>query len=123
LALVAGCGQGSATGEVSGTVRVDGEQAPTGSSITFVPADGKSPTAGALIQDGKYTTRVAVGPAKVQIRAPKTIAKSKAAKQAGPGAEGDRVEESLPAKYNDDTTLTYDVKPGTNSKDWDLKTR
>jgi hypothetical protein len=123
LALAAGCGPGSGTGEVSGTVRVDGELAPPGSSITFVPSDGKSPTAGALIQDGKYTTRVAVGPAKVQVRAPKTVAKSKAAKQAGPGAEADLVEESLPARYNDDTTLTFDVKPGTNTKDWELKTR
>jgi hypothetical protein len=123
LALAAGCGQGSGTGEVSGTVRVDGELAPPGSSITFVPADGKSPTAGALIKDGKYTTRVPIGPAKVQVRAPKTIAKPKAAKQQGPGADADLVEESLPAKYNDNTTLTFDVKPGANTKDWDLKTR
>jgi hypothetical protein len=116
LALAAGCGQGAATGEVSGTVRVDGQPAPPGSSITFVPADGKSPTAGALIENGKYTTRVPVGPAKVQIRAPKTAARLKAARQAGPGAEGDLVEESLPAKYNDNTTLTYDVKAGANTK-------
>jgi hypothetical protein len=33
------------------------------------------------------------------------------------------VEESLPAQYNDRTTLTYDVKPGRHTKDWDLKTR
>jgi hypothetical protein len=123
LALAAGCGPGPGTGEVSGTVMVDGQPAPPGSSITFVPADGKSPTAGALIENGKYTTRVPVGPAKVQVRAPKTVAKPKAGKQAGPGADADLVEESLPAKYNDNTTLTYDVKPGTNTKDWDLKTR
>jgi hypothetical protein len=123
LALAAGCGQGPGTGEVRGTVTVDGQPAPPGSSITFVPADGKAPTAGALIENGKYTARVPVGPAKVQVRAPKTVAKPKAGKQEGPGAEGDLVEESLPAKYNDSTTLTYDVKPGTNTKDWDLKTR
>jgi len=123
LALAAGCGPGPGTGEVSGTVTVDGQPAPPGSSITFVPADGKAPTAGALIEDGRYTARVPVGPAKVQVRAPKSIAKRKAGKREGPGAEGDLVEESLPAKYNDSTTLTYDVKPGTNTKDWDLKTR
>jgi hypothetical protein len=123
LALAAGCGPGADTGEVTGTVRVDGQPAPPGSSITFVPADGKSPTAGALIENGRYTTRVPVGPAKVEVRAPKTIARPKAAKQEGPGADADRVEESLPAKYNDNTTLTHDVKPGTNTKDWDLKTR
>jgi hypothetical protein len=122
LALAVGCGP-AGTGEVTGTVKVDGQPAPLGSSITFIPADGKSPTAGALIEDGKYTTRVPVGPSKVQIRAPKTVAKPKAAKQEGPGADADLVEESLPAKYNDNTTLTYDVKPGTQTKDWDLKTR
>ena len=122
LALAAGCGPGAGTGEVSGTVTVDGRPAPPGSSITFVPADGKGPTAGALIEDGKYTARVPVGPSKVQVRAPKTVAR-KAGKQAGPGAGSDLVEESLPAKYNDSTTLTYDVKPGAQTKDWDLKTR
>ena len=123
LALVAGCGPGAGTGEVTGTVKVDGQPAPPGSSITFIPTDGKSPTAGAVIEDGKYTTRVPVGPAKVQVRAPKTIAKPKAGKQEGPGAGSELVEESLPAKYNDNTALTYDVKPGTQTKDWDLKTR
>lgn len=122
LALAAGCGQGAATGEVTGTVWVDGQPAPPGSSITFVPTDGKGPTAGALIENGKYTTRVPVGPAKVEVRAPKTAARPKAGKQEGPGADADRVEESLPAKYNDSTTLTYDVKPGTQTKNWDLKT-
>jgi hypothetical protein len=123
LALAAGCGPGSGTGEVTGTVKVDGQLAPPGSSITFIPSDGKSPTAGALIENGKYTTRVPVGPAKVQIRAPKTIARPKAAKQEGPGAGSELVEESLPAKYNDNTTLSYDVQSGTQTKDWDLKTR
>ena len=122
-ALAAGCGPGSGTGEVSGAVTVDGQPAPPGSSITFVPADGKGPTAGALIENGKYTARVPVGPSKVQVRAPKAMPRSKAGKREGPGAETDWVEESLPAKYNDSTTLTYDVKPGAQTKDWDLKTR
>ena len=32
------------------------------------------------------------------------------------------MEESLPAKYNDETELTIDVKPGKNEQDYDLKT-
>src|SRR5207245_2545750 len=36
LALMVGCSQGPATGEVTGTVTVDGQMAPAGSSITFI---------------------------------------------------------------------------------------
>ena len=93
-----------------------------GSSITFIPTDGKSPTAGSPVENGKYTARVPVGTAKVEIRVPRTVGKPKAAK-AGPGAEGDLVEESLPAKYNDNTELRMEVKSGQNNKDWDLKSK
>ncbi|HET6572783.1 MAG TPA: hypothetical protein VFG68_04210 [Fimbriiglobus sp.] len=122
LATAAGCGGNATTGEVTGTVTVDGQTPPSGSSISFVPADGKSPTAGCLIEDGKYSTRVPVGTAKVEIRVPRVLGKPRAAKN-GPGAEGQLVEESLPEKYNARTELTFDVKPGTNEKNWDLKTK
>jgi hypothetical protein len=122
LAVTAGCGGDAATGEVTGTVTVDGQTPPPGSSISFVPTDGKSPTAGCLIEDGRYAARVPVGTAKVEIRVPRVIGKPRAA-QDGPGAEGELVEESLPEKYNAQTELTLDVKPGTNEKNWDLKTR
>jgi hypothetical protein len=46
---VAGCG-GEATGEVHGTVTVDGQPPPVGSSINFTPADGKG--GGATIEGG-----------------------------------------------------------------------
>lgn len=115
--LLAGCGDGPETGEVVGTVKVDGQTPPAGSSITFIPADGKTPNSGALIVEGRYSARVPVGMSKVEIRVPRPMkASGKAA--AGPG--GDRVEESLPAKYNDETELTLEVKKGKNEKDWDL---
>ncbi|MCI0463211.1 MAG: hypothetical protein L0Z62_40205 [Gemmataceae bacterium] len=121
LALAAGCSSGPATGDVTGTVTVDGKTPPSGSSITFIPTDGKSPTAGSLIEEGKYTARVPVGTAKVEIRVPRVIGKSKA--REGPGAGGDLVEESLPARYNDNTELKLDVKSGRNEKNWDLKSK
>jgi hypothetical protein len=121
LALAAGCGRGPATGEVSGTVTVDGNVPAPGSSITFLPADGKSPTAGALIHQGKYATQVPVGTAKVQVRVPRVVGKAKT--KEGPGAGRDKLEEALPAKYNDNTELTFDVKSGRNTKNWDLKAR
>jgi len=122
LALAAGCGDGPATGEVTGTVKVDGQTPPAGSSITFFPADGKSPSAGATLDDGRYTVRVPVGRARVEIRVPRPKARP-GPKAHGPGAEGGWIEESLPAKYNDKSELTFEVKSGTNKKDWELSTK
>jgi hypothetical protein len=84
--------------------------------------DGKSPTAGGVIEDGKYAVRVPVGMAKIEIRVPRPVSRSKEVK-AGPGAEGDWVEESLPAKYNDQSELRLDVRPGKNSQDFDLRSK
>jgi hypothetical protein len=125
LAL-AGCETGPAMGEVSGTVTVDGQTPAEGASITFFPTDGKSQTAGASIVQGRYTAQVPVGTAKVEIRAPRPAAGA-GGNTAGPGAAGPGgggfIEESLPAKYNNETTLTIDVKPGKNEKNWDLSTK
>src|SRR5262245_5215809 len=122
LLALAGCTGGSKTGVVSGAVTVDGQTPAAGSSISFFPSDGKAATAGALLEDGKYTVRVPVGTAKVEIRVPRAVSGAKG-EAAGPGPGGDRIEESLPARYNDNTELTYEVKPGRQEKNWELKTR
>jgi hypothetical protein len=119
LALLPGCEDGLRTAEVTGTVKVDGQIPPAGSSITFIPTDGKSQTAGAVLQEGRYSVRVPVGKSKVEIRVPRPVARP-GPKVQGPGSEGGLIEESLPAKYNDQTELAFEVKPGKNEKDWDL---
>jgi hypothetical protein len=119
LASLSGCDDGPRTAEVTGTVKVAGQIPPAGSSITFIPTDGKSQTAGAMLQDGRYSVRVPVGMTKVEIRVPRPVARP-GPKVQGPGSEGGLIEESLPAKYNDETELTFEVKPGKNEKDWDL---
>jgi hypothetical protein len=122
LLVAAGCADGPATGDVSGTVTINGQPPPPGASITFIPADGSSPTAGATIENGRYAAKVPVGRNKVQIRAPRATAK-KAAGQGGYTADGEIVEESLPDKYHDKTELTLDVVAGTTVKDWELSTK
>jgi len=119
LACLPGCEDGPRTGEVTGTVKVAGQIPPAGSSITFIPTDGKSQTAGAMLQDGRYSVRVPVGMSKVEIRVPRPVSRP-GSKVQGPGAEGGLIEESLPAKYNDQSELTFEVKPGKNEKNWDL---
>jgi hypothetical protein len=120
LAL-AGCNSDSASGEVTGTVTVNGETPPVGSSINFVPTGAGSSGGGGGITDGKYAVKLPVGNYKVEIRVPRPVKAGKVIKAGpGPGA-GVEIEESLPAKYNEKTELTFEVKPGKNEKNWELK--
>jgi hypothetical protein len=129
LALV-GCA-GEKTGEVTGTVTVDGQPAPLGSSISFASVDGKSAGGGGGIDAGKYTaTSLPVGPTKVRIIVPKFASgKAPGAPKAGPGAAGpgggdDRVVGELTLVTADgQSELTYEVKPGKQEKNWEMKTK
>jgi hypothetical protein len=121
LVVLAGCG-GESMGQVSGTVKVDGEPLKTG-AITFIPVDGKTQTAGGNIEAGRYSVKkVPVTVMKIEIRAPKVIGTKKL--YPTPDSETRPLTaEVLPARYNDQTELKLDVKSGTNVKDWDLKTK
>jgi hypothetical protein len=108
-------------GEVTGSVIVDGKPAQIG-SITFFPVDGKSTTAGAPLEGGKYTAKVPVGNFKVDIRVSKVVARRKLY-DTPDSPMIDEMAEVLPSRYNNDTELRLEVKPGKNEKDWDLKSK
>ncbi len=61
------------------------------------------------------------GKKRVQISAPRTkqVPQYKGSKEMMEIPEGDR----LPEKYNSKTELTFDVGRGSNSKDWETKTK
>jgi hypothetical protein len=122
LLTAAGCtDSGPLMGEVTGLVLVDGQPAKKG-GITFIPVDGKSATAGAEIKDGRYTAKVPLGMAKVDIRVSKVVGKRKLYDTPdSPWQE--ELAEVLPAKYNDSTELRFEVKSGRNDKEWDLKSK
>lgn len=123
-ALLAGCSDSARKYEVSGALTIDGAVPPDGASITFIPTDGKSTTEGCTVQNGKYTTKVMPGNYKVEIRAPRVSGKPKQpAAKGGYQTEGQIIEEMLPAKFNDQTELTFEVKAETNIRNWDLKTK
>jgi hypothetical protein len=112
-----GCGDGGAVGKVSGTVTYDGRPLERG-QIKFVPASG--PTAGAVIEDGKYTvTKVSVGTAKVTISGIKAAGKKKLYDTPDAPERG-LAQELLPAKYNEKSELSFEVKRGANEKNWEL---
>jgi hypothetical protein len=108
-------------GVVTGTVTVDGAPAKSG-SIAFFPVDGKSSTTGAEIADGQYRAEVPFGQQKVEIRVPKKVGEKKLYDTPDSPIKP-ILAESLPAKYNDATELTLEVKPGENQKDFQLSTR
>jgi hypothetical protein len=119
LLALAGCGP--RVGYVSGTVTVDGKPAENG-GITFFPEDGKTSVEGGNIKDGHYSVRVPPGPKKVAINISKVVGK----KKLYPTPESQEMpmtKELLPERYNDQTELRLDVKPGANEKDWTLTTK
>ena len=122
FSCVLGCSkQDPNRGQVTGLVEVDGQPAAEG-AIAFTPIDGNSVASGGEIVNGRYTVAANIGPSKVAIRVPKTVGERKLYDTPDSPVRPIQ-EESLPAQYNDETTLTYDVKPGPNEQNFSLKTK
>jgi len=111
LGLFAGCGP--ETGTVSGEVLIDGQPLDSG-IIVFRPADGDGSGDKALIQDGKYQLTTSPGAKSVLISAPVKV-------KAKDGY--DITEERLPPRYHSETQLSFEVKPGSNKKDWSVESK
>jgi hypothetical protein len=118
--ILVGCSR-SDMGIVTGSVTVDGEPAKVG-AISFFAVDGRAPTAGAPIVDGKFTAHVNPGVCMVQIRVSKVVGRKKIYDT--PDSPMREVwAEVLPAKYNDNTQLKLDVKRGENLQEYALATK
>lgn len=116
LGLIVGC-NGDGMAEVYGTVTVDEKD--VNGSIAFIPADGKSQTAGGAIENGRYSFRAPLGTAKVEIRVPKEVGRKKLYNTPESPVQP-ILEEVLPKKYNNATELRYDVVAGRQEKNWNL---
>jgi hypothetical protein len=116
--LAVGCGgQGATT--VTGEVTLDGKPIEDG-LITFVPVDGKTPNAATKIKGGKYSLKATPGAMRVQINSAIVTGKRKAY-DTPDSPLVDVLGERIPNRYNEQTTLTLDVKPGENVKNWELQ--
>jgi hypothetical protein len=120
LVPLVGCGDTSMS-EVEGTVTFGGQPVQTG-AISFVPVAGDTPTAGGMIEGGRYSVKVPPGVMKVSISAPKIVGKKKIYDTPN-SPEMPITEEGLPKKYNEETELRYTVPRGPNSKNWDLPSK
>jgi hypothetical protein len=114
-----GCGE-SKLSEITGTVTYDGKPVEQG-SIAFIPVDGNmGPSGGGSITNGKYHAyKITTGMAKVVINGAQVTGQKKM--EYGPSTQTVITSnELLPAKYNTDSELKYEVKPGSQTKDFDL---
>lgn len=119
--LLAGCGGGTAS--VEGTASFNGEPIADG-SINFVSDQGKA-QAGGTIKDGKYTVGadrgLTAGKYKVEVYWNKKTGKT-VIDTADTGQAKAETKQVIPEQFNKATTLTADLKGGSNSGiNFDLK--
>ncbi|MBX3425133.1 MAG: hypothetical protein KF688_05585 [Pirellulales bacterium] len=113
-----GCSEPT-TGTVFGTVAVGGAPVETG-AITFIPENLKGRTTGAEIADGRYRTTSSLGRMRVEIRVPRVVGQKKLY-DAPDSPMKAILEETIPARYHDESTLTIEVLPGNNERDFELE--
>jgi hypothetical protein len=125
LMLSLGCG--SQEHLLEGSVTYDGQPVDKG-SITLEPADGVGPAAGGTIESGRFkvdsTSGLAPGEKIVRISAVRATGKKiEAGPPEPPGTKVDEVQQFIPAKYNDQSTLTVQFDGGHKTHDFELKSQ
>lgn len=123
LCAALGC-SGDGRSEVSGTVKVNGKLVAEG-AINFIPIDGnKGAGAGATITNGEYriprSAGVSPGKNRVELRAFKNTGRKIQDPTAKPGVLAEERAPLFPPEFNDKSTLTRDVKPNSDTIDFDI---
>lgn len=118
FSLTVGCDKGLSG--VSGRVTLDGKPLP-GAHVEFTPLSGR-PSMGKTDTEGHYkleysTSKSGVEPGEHTVRIGTYEEESFDMKTGEPVAE---IAEIVPQKYNSETTLTEQVKPGKNSINFKL---
>lgn len=107
LLCAVGCGPSEKPATVAGTVLMDGQPLQEG-EVVFEAADQKSAPASGPILNGKYRVEVPPGLKKVKVRASRAPAKPDPVMGMAP------VEARIGPEYNENSTLSADVKAGLN---------
>ena len=126
LALIAGCGGGpNARCAVHGSVSYDGQPVDNG-GIAFLP-EGESEDdtrirATGKIYDGRYEFDTQHGPPPGRYRVQIYWKKKTGQKVVGEGGvQKNEIEQGIPPKYNTESELIVEVKPGRNTLDFNLE--
>jgi hypothetical protein len=127
LTVVAGCNPTPTEGIIRGTVTLDGQPLKTG-SVQLTAVDGRAPTAGAQIVDGKFETKAALTKFKVEIES--NVIRTLDGKEIDPNKKVDKINDSnqksvplVPDRYNKKTELTIDVQPGVQEPKYELTSK
>ena len=120
--LIVGCSQGPAVGTVNGEVTFDAKPLKEG-RVLFTPIGGQGQTGGAIITDGKFSSKVPVAKMKVEINANKVVGKHRVYEGDPNSPVVDEIVELIPHKYNATSELTIDVQRGEQSVKYDLKSK
>jgi hypothetical protein len=130
ILAIAGCGGSATVGYVHGVVRLDGKPLTTG-TVRFVPDAGRA-ASGAIQPDGSFvlgtlakSDGAAIGKHRVAIIAYQAATPEEDRRPADVTAVNPNVKRLIPERYMAIGTsrLTFDVKPGDNSANFDLTSR
>jgi len=116
LLALAGCGDRS-TAEVSGAVKVDGKPVKPG-AILFISGGRKDADLGGEIKEGRYPCACPRRHEGVH-SVPEVVGTKKIYDTPEQPGDSPITKEGLPARYNEQSELQLEVKPGKNPKDWD----
>ncbi|MBA2117839.1 hypothetical protein [Bremerella alba] len=118
--MAAGCRVSSDTNaRLSGTVTLDDQPIANG-SISFLPVDGNTATAGTRIENGKFEIMMPPGSKRVEITGIEVVGQK-------PAYEGDKnsplvdiTRDIVPSRYNTKSELLVDVDSGEANQDFRL---
>jgi hypothetical protein len=117
---ILGCSGNNLT-KIRGDVTLDGKPIERG-TIRAVAVDGKTPSAEAVIQNGKYEMQVTPGKKKIEIQGFKVVGQER--RNNDPSAPLEDVTETIvPAKFNSQTELEREIVAGTATYDFSLQSR
>jgi hypothetical protein len=120
LVCLAGCGgpEHPDVGRVSGVITFDGQPLPE-ATVMFQPTEGRASVA-TTDSAGKYSLLYLDGVPGAKLGEHTVIIRTEI-----PGEDGQPpiAKEKLPKKYHDRTELKADVKPGSNTFDFELKSK
>ena len=125
---VPGCGKTVTNqGTVDGEVKLDGKPLEMG-SILFTPIQGtKGAVTGGQIENGRYklsgSAGVAVGWNRVEIRAMRETGRMVPRPFAQNGEMVAEMVGVVPPRFNTESTLKFEVKPGDNVADFEISSR
>jgi hypothetical protein len=116
--LSSGCGPaGPKKISIRGTVTLDGQQLPEG-QVVFIPTDPALGAAGGAIVNGVFTLSTYKGPHRVEVNSQKT--KAQAVPDGGLPESGLTFVDIIPSRYNEKTTLSFDVQSSQDRPEFNL---